>query len=91
MLDEIDMSSSVQKRIEGTGASDPRTNFLERSTGCNQAQVAGFSTDWIFDHHHHEENASHMVTARMHIEIYKYPAWWVFFVRVLISNMESET
>ncbi|KAH7517577.1 hypothetical protein FEM48_Zijuj09G0079800 [Ziziphus jujuba var. spinosa] len=43
--------------------------------GCNHAQGVGFSTDGFATTHTMRKLNLIWVTARMHIEIYKYPAW----------------
>ncbi|RVW86466.1 Oleoyl-acyl carrier protein thioesterase 1, chloroplastic [Vitis vinifera] len=46
-----------------------------KEVGCNHAQSVGFSTDGFATTHTMRKLHLIWVTARMHIEIYKYPAW----------------
>lgn len=52
-------------------------NFVLQEVGCNHAQSVGFSTDGFATTTTMRKLHLIWVTARMHIEIYKYPAWWV--------------
>nr|POE55901.1 oleoyl-acyl carrier protein thioesterase, chloroplastic [Quercus suber] len=47
----------------------------DREVGCNHAQSVGFSTDGFATTPTMRKLHLIWVTARMHIEIYKYPAW----------------
>lgn len=49
-----------------------------QEVGCNHAQSVGYSTDGFATTPTMRKLRLIWVTARMHIEIYKYPAWWVF-------------
>lgn len=46
-----------------------------QEVGCNHAQMVGFSTDGFATTHTMRKLHLIWVTARMHIEVYKYPAW----------------
>lgn len=46
-----------------------------QEVGCNHAQGVGFSTDGFATTTTMRKMNLIWVTARMHIEIYKYPAW----------------
>ncbi|KAF3646452.1 Oleoyl-acyl carrier protein thioesterase, chloroplastic [Capsicum annuum] len=48
---------------------------LLQEVGCNHAQSVGFSTDGFATTHSMRKLHLIWVTARMYIEIYKYPAW----------------
>lgn len=54
-------------------------NFLLQEVGCNHAQIVGFSTDGFATTTTMRKYHLIWVTARMHIEVYKYPAWLVLF------------
>jgi hypothetical protein len=49
--------------------------FLLQEVGCNHAQSVGFSTDGFATTPTMRKLHLIWVTARMHIEVYKYPAW----------------
>lgn len=49
--------------------------FFMQEVGCNHAQSVGFSTDGFATTPTMRKLHLIWVTARMHIEIYKYPAW----------------
>ena len=49
--------------------------FELQEVGCNHAQSVGFSTDGFATTTTMRKLHLIWVTARMHIEIYKYPAW----------------
>lgn len=51
-----------------------------QEVGCNHAQSVGFSTDGFATTPTMRKLHLIWVTARMHIEVYKYPAWWVLFL-----------
>jgi len=53
--------------------------FLLQEVGCNHAQIVGFSTDGFATTTTMRKYHLIWVTARMHIEVYKYPAWLVLF------------
>lgn len=48
---------------------------IAQEVGCNHAQSVGFSTDGFATTLTMRKLNLIWVTARMHIEIYKYPAW----------------
>lgn len=60
--------------INKTATVETIANLLQE-VGCNHAQVVGFSTDGFATTTTMRKMHLIWVTARMHIEIYKYPAW----------------
>ncbi|XP_015892448.3 oleoyl-acyl carrier protein thioesterase 1, chloroplastic [Ziziphus jujuba] len=60
--------------INKTATVETIANLLQE-VGCNHAQGVGFSTDGFATTHTMRKLNLIWVTARMHIEIYKYPAW----------------
>ncbi|KAA8543509.1 hypothetical protein F0562_020996 [Nyssa sinensis] len=60
--------------INKTATVETIANLLQE-VGCNHAQSVGFSTDGFATTHTMRKLNLIWVTARMHIEIYKYPAW----------------
>ncbi|KAA8550605.1 hypothetical protein F0562_002289 [Nyssa sinensis] len=60
--------------INRTATVETIANLLQE-VGCNHAQSVGFSTDGFATTHTMRKLNLIWVTARMHIEIYKYPAW----------------
>lgn len=60
--------------INKTATVETIANLLQE-VGCNHAQGVGFSTDGFATTHTMRKLHLIWVTARMHIEIYKYPAW----------------
>lgn len=60
--------------INKTATVETIANLLQE-VGCNHAQYVGFSTDGFATTTTMRELHLIWVTARMHIEIYKYPAW----------------
>ncbi|XP_034704707.1 oleoyl-acyl carrier protein thioesterase 1, chloroplastic-like [Vitis riparia] len=60
--------------INKTATVETIANLLQE-VGCNHAQSVGFSTDGFATTHTMRKLHLIWVTARMHIEIYKYPAW----------------
>ncbi|KAK3007543.1 hypothetical protein RJ639_014548 [Escallonia herrerae] len=60
--------------INKTAAVETMANLLQE-VGCNHAQSVGFSTDGFATTLTMRKLHLIWVTARMHIEIYKYPAW----------------
>ncbi|KAG8640362.1 oleoyl-acyl carrier protein thioesterase 1, chloroplastic [Manihot esculenta] len=65
---------SYEVGINKTATVETIANFLQE-VGCNHAQSVGFSTDGFATTHTMRKMHLIWVTARMHIEIYKYPAW----------------
>ncbi|KAJ9176595.1 hypothetical protein P3X46_011890 [Hevea brasiliensis] len=65
---------SYEVGINKTATVETIANFLQE-VGCNHAQSVGFSTDGFATTHTMRKLHLIWVTARMHIEIYKYPAW----------------
>lgn len=51
--------------------------YFKQEVGCNHAQYVGFSTDGFATTLTMRKYHLIWVTARMHIEIYKYPAWYM--------------
>uniref|UniRef100_A0A0D3BD86 Acyl-[acyl-carrier-protein] hydrolase n=1 Tax=Brassica oleracea var. oleracea TaxID=109376 RepID=A0A0D3BD86_BRAOL len=63
---------------------------LLQEVGCNQFQSVGFSTDGFATTPTMRKLNLIWVTSRMHIEIYKYPAWYFFSaVYVLMTQQMS--
>ncbi|CAN6545097.1 unnamed protein product [Malus baccata var. baccata] len=60
--------------INKTATVETIANLLQE-VGCNHAQAVGFSTDGFATTTTMRKMHLIWVTARMHIEIYKYPAW----------------
>ncbi|ERM97949.1 hypothetical protein AMTRI_Chr06g195300 [Amborella trichopoda] len=60
--------------INKTATVETMANLLQE-VGCNHAQSVGFSTDGFATTPTMRKRHLIWVTARMHIEIYKYPAW----------------
>ncbi|XP_028548852.1 oleoyl-acyl carrier protein thioesterase, chloroplastic-like [Dendrobium catenatum] len=60
--------------INKTATVETIANLLQE-VGCNHAQSVGFSTDGFATTTTMRELRLIWVTSRMHIEIYKYPAW----------------
>ncbi|KAM7271158.1 hypothetical protein ACFE04_030372 [Oxalis oulophora] len=60
--------------INKTATVETMANLLQE-VGCNHAQKVGFSADGFATTHTMRELNLIWVSARMHIEIYKYPAW----------------
>ncbi|XP_042018452.1 oleoyl-acyl carrier protein thioesterase 1, chloroplastic-like [Salvia splendens] len=60
--------------INKTATVETIANLLQE-VGCNHAQYVGFSTDGFATTLSMRKYHLIWVTARMHIEIYKYPAW----------------
>ncbi|PSS14097.1 Oleoyl-acyl carrier protein thioesteraseprecursor [Actinidia chinensis var. chinensis] len=60
--------------INKTATVETIANLLQE-VGCNHAQSVGFSTDGFATTPSMRKLRLIWVTARMHIEIYKYPAW----------------
>ncbi|KAL6978810.1 oleoyl-[acyl-carrier-protein] hydrolase [Sarracenia purpurea var. burkii] len=60
--------------INKTATVETIANLLQE-VGCNHAQSVGFSTDGFATINSMRKWHLIWVTARMHIEIYKYPAW----------------
>ncbi|KAL6967997.1 oleoyl-[acyl-carrier-protein] hydrolase [Sarracenia purpurea var. burkii] len=60
--------------INKTATVETIANLLQE-VGCNHAQSVGFSTDGFATTHTMRKLHLIWVTARMHIEVYKYPAW----------------
>ncbi|XP_027093231.1 oleoyl-acyl carrier protein thioesterase, chloroplastic-like [Coffea arabica] len=60
--------------INKTATVETIANLLQE-VGCNHAQNVGFSTDGFATTHTMRKLHLIWVTSRMHIEIYKYPAW----------------
>ncbi|VFR00516.1 unnamed protein product [Cuscuta campestris] len=60
--------------INRTATVETLANLLQE-VACNHAQSVGFSTDGFSTTHNMRKLHLIWVTARMHIEIYKYPAW----------------
>lgn len=65
---------SYEVGINKTATVETIANLLQE-VGCNHAQGVGFSTDGFATTHTMRKLHLIWVTARMHIEIYKYPAW----------------
>uniref|UniRef100_A0A2P2IRQ8 Acyl-[acyl-carrier-protein] hydrolase n=1 Tax=Rhizophora mucronata TaxID=61149 RepID=A0A2P2IRQ8_RHIMU len=65
---------SYEVGINKTATVETIANLLQE-VGCNHAQSVGFSTDGFATTHTMRKLHLIWVTARMHIEIYKYPAW----------------
>ncbi|KFK29701.1 hypothetical protein AALP_AA7G167700 [Arabis alpina] len=65
---------SYEVGINKTATIETIANLLQE-VGCNHAQVVGFSTDGFATTLTMRKLHLIWVTARMHIEIYKYPAW----------------
>ncbi|KAF2292588.1 hypothetical protein GH714_025799 [Hevea brasiliensis] len=65
---------SYEVGINKTATVETIANFLQE-VGCNHAQSVGFSTDGFATTPTMRKMHLIWVTARMHIEIYKYPAW----------------
>ncbi|KAK6145116.1 hypothetical protein DH2020_021936 [Rehmannia glutinosa] len=61
--------------INKTATVETIANLLQQEVGCNHAQSVGFSTDGFATTPTMRKLHLIWVTARMHIEIYKYPAW----------------
>ncbi|XP_070034077.1 oleoyl-acyl carrier protein thioesterase, chloroplastic-like [Nicotiana tabacum] len=60
--------------INKTATVETIANLLQE-VGCNHAQMVGFSTDGFATTHTMRKLHLIWVTARLYIEIYKYPAW----------------
>nr|GLL30812.1 oleoyl-acyl carrier protein thioesterase, chloroplastic [Ipomoea trifida] len=60
--------------INKTATVETIANLLQE-VGCSHAQSVGFSTDGFATTHTMRKLHLIWVTARMHIEIYRYPAW----------------
>ncbi|KAK4338679.1 hypothetical protein RND71_043166 [Anisodus tanguticus] len=60
--------------INKTATVETIANLLQE-VGCNHAQMVGFSTDGFATTHTMRRLHLIWVTARLYIEIYKYPAW----------------
>ncbi|XP_050206465.1 oleoyl-acyl carrier protein thioesterase 2, chloroplastic-like [Mercurialis annua] len=65
---------SYEVGINKTVTVETLANYLQE-VGCNHAQIVGFSTNGFSTTHTMRKLHLIWVTARMHIEIYKYPAW----------------
>ncbi|XP_057437093.1 oleoyl-acyl carrier protein thioesterase 1, chloroplastic [Lotus japonicus] len=65
---------SYEVGINKTATVETIANLLQE-VGCNHAQSVGFSTDGFATTTTMRKLHLIWVTARMHIEIYKYPAW----------------
>ncbi|KAM0887466.1 hypothetical protein ACQ4PT_029012 [Festuca glaucescens] len=65
---------SYEVGINKTATVETIANLLQE-VGCNHAQSVGFSTDGFATTTTMRELGLIWVTNRMHIEIYKYPAW----------------
>ncbi|KAE8000010.1 hypothetical protein FH972_004382 [Carpinus fangiana] len=65
---------SYEVGINKTATVETIANLLQE-VGCNHAQSVGFSTDGFATTPTMRKLHLIWVTARMHIEIYKYPAW----------------
>lgn len=65
---------SYEVGINKTATVETIANLLQE-VGCNHAQSVGFSTDGFATTHTMRKLHLIWVTARMHIEIYRYPAW----------------
>ncbi|XP_038692160.1 oleoyl-acyl carrier protein thioesterase 1, chloroplastic-like [Tripterygium wilfordii] len=65
---------SYEVGINKTATVETIANLLQE-VGCNHAQSVGFSTDGFATSPTMRKLHLIWVTARMHIEIYKYPAW----------------
>uniref|UniRef100_A0ACD5XTV8 Uncharacterized protein n=1 Tax=Avena sativa TaxID=4498 RepID=A0ACD5XTV8_AVESA len=65
---------SYEVGINKTATVETIANLLQE-VGCNHAQSVGFSTDGFATTMTMRELGLIWVTNRMHIEIYKYPAW----------------
>ncbi|KAJ7961558.1 Acyl-[acyl-carrier-protein] hydrolase [Quillaja saponaria] len=65
---------SYEVGINKTATVETIANLLQE-VGCNHAQSVGFSTDGFATTPTMRKLRLIWVTARMHIEIYKYPAW----------------
>ncbi|KNA23987.1 hypothetical protein SOVF_020050 [Spinacia oleracea] len=65
---------SYEVGINKTATVETIANLLQE-VGCNHAQSVGFSTDGFATTPTMRELHLIWVTARMHIEIYRYPAW----------------
>ncbi|EEF29646.1 oleoyl-acyl carrier protein thioesterase 1, chloroplastic [Ricinus communis] len=65
---------SYEVGINKTATVETIANLLQE-VGCNHAQSVGFSTDGFATTTSMRKMHLIWVTARMHIEIYKYPAW----------------
>ncbi|XP_028766924.1 oleoyl-acyl carrier protein thioesterase 1, chloroplastic [Neltuma alba] len=65
---------SYEVGINKTATVETMANLLQE-VGCNHAQSVGFSTDGFATTPTMRKLRLIWVTARMHIEIYKYPAW----------------
>ncbi|KAK9282414.1 hypothetical protein L1049_005331 [Liquidambar formosana] len=65
---------SYEVGINKTATVETMANLLQE-VGCNHAQGVGFSTDGFATTLTMRKLHLIWVTARMHIEIYKYPAW----------------
>ncbi|KAJ0972581.1 hypothetical protein J5N97_020540 [Dioscorea zingiberensis] len=65
---------SYEVGINKTATVETIANLLQE-VGCNHAQSVGFSTDGFATTNTMRELHLIWVTSRMHIEIYKYPAW----------------
>ncbi|WCJ38012.1 Oleoyl-acyl carrier protein thioesterase chloroplastic [Euphorbia peplus] len=65
---------SYEVGINKTATVETIANFLQE-VGCNHAQSVGFSTDGFATTTTMRKLHLIWVTNRMHIEIYKYPAW----------------
>ncbi|WOG95055.1 hypothetical protein DCAR_0314357 [Daucus carota subsp. sativus] len=60
--------------INKTATIETMANYLQE-VACNHAQIVGFSTDGFSTTTTMRRLNLIWVTARMHIEVYKYPAW----------------
>ncbi|XP_054785345.1 oleoyl-acyl carrier protein thioesterase 1, chloroplastic-like [Prosopis cineraria] len=65
---------SYEVGINKTATVETIANLLQE-VGCNHAQSVGFSTDGFATTTTMRKLRLIWVTARMHIEVYKYPAW----------------
>ncbi|XP_050364859.1 oleoyl-acyl carrier protein thioesterase 1, chloroplastic-like [Argentina anserina] len=65
---------SYEVGMNKTATVETIANLLQE-VGCNHAQVVGFSTDGFATTTTMRKLHLIWVTARMHIEVYKYPAW----------------
>ncbi|KAL8541985.1 hypothetical protein ACS0TY_003009 [Phlomoides rotata] len=65
---------SYEVGINKTATIETIANFLQE-VGCNHAQSVGYSTDGFSTTFTMRKLCLIWVTTRMHIEIYKYPAW----------------
>uniref|UniRef100_I3RZ89 Acyl-[acyl-carrier-protein] hydrolase n=1 Tax=Medicago truncatula TaxID=3880 RepID=I3RZ89_MEDTR len=65
---------SYEVGINKTATVETVANLLQE-VGCNHAQIVGFSTDGFATTTTMRKYHLIWVTARMHIEVYKYPAW----------------